>query len=124
MNEKEKAKLGMLYDANYDENILKEMAICRDLCFEYNQLKPSLVKERDKLARKILNKAGKNLVINSPFLCDYGSNITVGDNFYANYYCTILDGVEVIFGDNVFIAPFCGFYTAGHPFNVEQRIKV
>lgn len=121
MTEKEKAKLGMLYDANYDEEIINDCMKCRDLCYEYNQLKPSLLKERDVLIRQILKEAGENLVIHSPFKCDYGYHISVGKNFYANYYCTILDGAEVIFGDNVFIAPFCGFYTAGHPFNVEQR---
>ncbi|MFQ9922272.1 MAG: sugar O-acetyltransferase [Beduini sp.] len=123
MTEKEKAKLGMLYDANYDKELIEESITCRDLCYEYNQLKPSLFEERDTLIRRILNQAGENLVIHSPFKCDYGYNITVGKNFYANYYCTILDGAEVTFGNNVFIAPFCGFYTAGHPFNIEERNK-
>ena len=56
-----------------------------------------------------------------PFFCDYGYNIEIGGNFYANVNCVVLDGAKVKFGDNVFIAPNCGFYTAGHPFDVEQR---
>lgn len=63
------------------------------------------------------------LEIQSPFYCDFGYNIEVGENFYANHGLTILDGAKVIFGDNVFIAPHCGFYTAGHPINAEQRNK-
>lgn len=56
-----------------------------------------------------------------PFYCDYGYNIEIGENFYANMNCVILDEAKVTFGDNVFIAPSCGFYTAGHPLDVEQR---
>ncbi len=57
----------------------------------------------------------------SPFWCDYGYNISVGDNFYANHNCVILDGAQVALGDNVFIAPNCCFSTAGHPIDVEQK---
>lgn len=56
-----------------------------------------------------------------PFHCDYGYNIEIGENFFANYNCVILDGAKVTFGDNVFIAPNCSFYTAGHPIDVLQR---
>ena len=60
-------------------------------------------------------------MINAPFWCDFGYNIQVGENFYANHGCVILDGGKVTFGDNVFIAPDCGFHTAGHPLDAEQR---
>ncbi|MBQ0059589.1 MAG: sugar O-acetyltransferase [Lachnospiraceae bacterium] len=62
-----------------------------------------------------------NIVITAPFYCDYGCNISVGDNFYTNHNVTILDGAPVTFGDNVFIAPNCVFSTAGHPIDAEQR---
>ncbi|MFR7478870.1 MAG: sugar O-acetyltransferase, partial [Acutalibacteraceae bacterium] len=52
---------------------------------------------------------------------DYGSHIQIGENFYTNHNCIILDGAPVVFGDNVFIAPNCTFSTAGHPLDVEQR---
>lgn len=60
-------------------------------------------------------------LLEQPFYCDYGYNIEIGENFYANMNCVILDEAKVTFGDNVFIAPSCGFYTAGHPLDVEQR---
>lgn len=69
----------------------------------------------------ILGKTGKQFTINAPFWCDFGYNIEVGENFYANHGCVILDGAKVTFGDNVFVAPNCGFHTAGHPLDVEQR---
>ena len=61
------------------------------------------------------------MLIEQPFYCDYGYNVHVGENFYANYNLVILDEAPVTFGDNVFIAPFCGFYTAGHPLDAAER---
>lgn len=71
--------------------------------------------------RQILGKIKRNFVITAPFWCDYGYNIEIGENFYTNHNCLILDCVKVIFGDNVFIAPNCCFSTAGHPIDHEQR---
>ena len=61
--------------------------------------------------------------ITAPFWCDYGYNIRLGKNFYSNHNLVILDGAKVIFGDNVFVGPNCGFYTAGHPIDYERRNK-
>ena len=63
----------------------------------------------------------ENVQIESNFFCDYGYNISVGENFYANHNLVILDGAKVEFGDNVFIGPNCGFYTAGHPIDIKSR---
>lgn len=121
MTEKEKRAQGLLYDANYDPEIMAELLFCKDLCFRYNQLLPSDTEGRDSAMRKILGKTGERFTINTPFWCDFGYNIEIGENFYANYGCVILDGAKVTFGDNVFIAPNCGFHTAGHPLDAEQR---
>ena len=121
MTEREKMEQGMLYDANYDEELLAERARCKDLCFAYNQLKPSLIGEQEQIIRQLFGKTGKQFYVTAPFWCDYGSNIEIGENFYTNHNCVILDGAKVVFGDNVFIAPNCGFSTAGHPLDVEQR---
>ena len=121
MTEKEKMKNKMLYNANYDEELIKERIIAKDLCYEYNQLKPSDLENQRKIIKKLFGKTKENFSIVSPFWCDYGYNIEVGDNFFANHNMVILDGAKVIFGDNVFIAPNCGFYTAGHPIDSERR---
>lgn len=121
MTEKDKAARGLLYDANYDPVLSEERLFCKGILYEYNRLHPALLEEREKLIKKLLGKTGRNLIIEQPFLCDYGYNIEVGENFYANTHCTILDAAKVTFGDNVFIASDCGFYTAGHPLDVEQR---
>ena len=121
MTEKEKMKNKMLYNANYDEELIKERIIAKDLCYEYNQLKPSDLENQRKIIKKLFRKTKENFSIVSPFWCDYGYNIEVGDNFFANHNMVILDGAKVIFGDNVFIAPNCGFYTAGHPIDSKRR---
>ena len=62
-------------------------------------------------------------MIEPNFYCDYGYNIEIGENFYSNHNLVILDPAKVIFGDNVFIGPNCGFYTASHPLEAEERNK-
>ncbi len=121
MTEKEKCAADMLYDANYDENLLKERDICKDICFEYNNTKPSELYKKKELLRNLFGKTCGDFTIQAPFWCDYGYNIEIGKNFYANHNLMILDGAKVIFGDNVFIAPDCGFHTAGHPVDAQRR---
>lgn len=119
--EKMKAKAGLLYDANYDETLLRERTVCADLIHELNLIRPSNQKERDTLLRRILGKTKENFTIISPFFCDYGYNIEIGNNFFMNMNCVILDDALVTFGDNVFVAPNCGFYAGGHPLDAERR---
>lgn len=121
MTEKEKMLAGMLYDANNDKNLIKERLLCKDICYEYNNLKPSAIEAQKSLIKKLLGKTKNNFSILAPFWCDYGYNIEIGENFFANHNCIILDCAKVTFGDNVFIAPNCGFYTAGHPLDYKSR---
>lgn len=120
-SEKEKANDGELYNANYDKRLIAERDSCKDVCFEYNNTPPSKGEKREEIIRNLFGKTGKAFNIEPPFYCDYGYNIEIGENFYANHNCIILDGAKVSFGDNVFVAPGCGFYTAGHPFEVDKR---
>lgn len=121
MTEKEKMLAGLLYDANYDTHLINERNEAKELCFTYNQLPPSKAEERKHIIKKLLGKTGKQFYIEPSFFVDYGYNIEIGENFYSNHNLVILDAAKVTFGDNVFIAPNCGFYTAGHPFDVAQR---
>ncbi len=121
MTEKEKRDQGILFNGNYDAKLLAELDACKDQCFTFNQLKPSLHAERVSLLTKLFGKVKSILVVQSPFWCDFGYNIEIGENFYANHGLTILDGAKVIFGDNVFIGPQCGFYTAGHTIDSKRR---
>ncbi len=122
-SEKAKAKAGKLYDANNDIELVSEREACKEVCYELNSLRPSQKKERESIIRRLFGKTGKSFLIEQPFYCDYGYNIEIGENFYSNVNCVILDGAKVTFGDNVFVAPNCGFYTAGHALDAEQRIQ-
>lgn len=123
MTEKEKMLAGMIYDANNDIDLINERVKCKDLCHEYNRLLTSNLEKQQTIIKMLFGSIKGSFVITAPFWCDYGYNIEIGENFYVNHNCVILDAAKVTFGDNVFIAPNCGFYTAGHPLDVEQRNK-
>lgn len=120
MTEKEKMLSQQLYDANSDE-LASERERARELCFEYNRLHPSDKQGQREIMLRLLGKTKGNFHISQSFWCDYGYNIKLGENFYSNHNLVILDCAAVTFGDNVFVAPDCGFYTAGHPIDTERR---
>lgn len=111
----------MLYDANNDKELLEERIRAKDLCYRYNQLRPSDEREQQEIMHQLLGKTKGDFCVMAPFWCDYGYNIEIGEDFYANHNTVILDGAKVTFGDHVFIAPDCGFHTAGHPIDFERR---
>ena len=123
MREKEKMLKGELYDANYDKSLFEERVECKSLCYEYNNLHPAKMDQRKRLIKQILGKTKENFLIEQPFVCDYGYNVEIGENFYANHNLIILDPAKVTFGDNVFIGPNCSFYTPLHPMDAESRNK-
>ena len=121
MTEKEKCREGLLYNPNFDKELINERNICKTLCQEYNKTEYLDAEKRNQLIKKMFGKTQNNFLIEQPFWCDYGYNIEIGENFYSNHNLVILDGAKIIFGNNVFIGPNCGFYTAGHPINVIER---
>lgn len=120
MGEKEKMLSGEMYFA-FDKTLLEERKLAKDLCFEFNQLAPSKIYERRAIIKKLFKKCEDDTHIESDFYCDYGYNISVGENFYVNHNCVMLDCMPITFGDNVLIGPNCGFYTAIHPIDADER---
>lgn len=121
MTEIEKLEAGYLANVNYDQEVLEKIGKCNDLCYEFNQLKPSDREKQTELLKQILGKMGKEVYVNGPLWMDYGYKTTVGDYFFANRNCQIQDGGGVTFGDHVFIGPNCTFTTAEHALDAEQR---
>ena len=111
----------MLCDANNDSTLLAERRAAKDLCHTFNLLPPSDLTGRAEIIKKLLGHTEEDFLFEGPFWCDYGYNIRIGKNFYANHDLVILDGAKVVFGDHVFIGPYSGFYTAGHPIDHERR---
>ncbi|MCC8173352.1 MAG: sugar O-acetyltransferase [Odoribacter sp.] len=120
MTEKEKMISGHLYDAS-DPELMADREYAKGLFYEINALHPSLKEERLALFKKLLGRTGSKFLIEQPFYCDYGYNISIGENFYSNMCITILDCAPVIIGDNVMIAPNVGIYTAAHPVEADRR---
>ncbi|MGV0919300.1 sugar O-acetyltransferase [Empedobacter falsenii] len=120
MTEKEKRENGLLYNPGLDQELQNELRNCKTLCQEYNTTAYSDSEKRRLIIEKII-KTGGNFLIEQPFWCDFGYNIEIGKDFYSNHNLVILDCAKVTFGNNVFIGPNSGFYTAGHPTNVKDR---
>lgn len=120
MTEFEKMLDGALYNSS-DVELVKLRDRAKMLCYKYNNLSPDLKNEKINYLEELFDQKLDNPIVESPFHCDYGFNIKVGKNFYANYNLVILDVNKVVFGDNVFIGPNCGFYTAGHPVDLKTR---
>lgn len=121
MNEKEKMLNGEFYNPQLDETLVNERLIAKKLCYEYNSLSPDDTEKKIKIIKNLFGKTKGTFWIEPTFFCDYGYNIEIGNKFYINHNCTILDCAKVTFGDNVFIGPNCGFYTAIHPLEAEIR---
>ena len=120
MTEKEKMRAGLLFDG-LDEELYRERQKARKLVEELNVLDSDNIERRNELIRVLMGDIGDDFFMEPPFRCDYGYNIHIGRKFYSNFNLVILDGAPVIIGDNVFIAPNVGLYTAGHPLDAAQR---
>jgi maltose O-acetyltransferase len=120
VNQKERMLAGLPYKGWLD-GLEEERTACKKKIYRYNQIMPGQWAELDEALRELLGKAGKNAYIEPPFHCDYGWNIEVGDNFYANYNLTVLDVAKVSVGNNVMLAPNVSIYTAGHPIHPASR---
>ncbi len=114
MTEKEKMLAGMVYDAT-DPELLRELAATRERICDYNTLRPSETEKMRAILKELLGGIGDDeIIINQPFRCDYGRQITVGKRFFANFNLTVLDEARVTFGDDCFIGPNVSIYTACH----------
>lgn len=111
---------GELYFAT-DSELRKEFFRSKKLTREYNATSEEQGRERHEILHKLLGVCGEKIYIEPPFRCDYGKNIFVGENFYANYDCIIIDVCRVKIGKNVLFGPRVGIYTATHPLDAETR---
>lgn len=121
-SEKKKMLSGQPYRA-HDPELEEERYRARLLINEYNQLAPGESSKQQDIIKELLGTSGKQFEVEAPFRCDYGYNIHLGENFYSNFNLVILDCAEVRIGNNAFIGPDVGIYTAGHPVHHELRNK-
>jgi len=120
MSWREDCNAGLLYDTTVPEREADHIR-CADLCWEYNRTRPSDIEKRERLLRQIFGVLGSEPYVEPYFFCGFGYNIEAGDRFFVNNNCVFVDPGKIIFGDDVKIAPQCGFYTALHPLDPEYR---
>lgn len=119
MTEKEKMLAGEFYQA-FDKELVKERNYAKELCHEFNMIDPTNHEKKREILKELF-KTDKNCWIEPTFYCDYGYNIKIGENFYANHGCVILDVNEVKIGNNVLLAPGVKISTAAHPMDPVER---
>lgn len=113
---------GMIYNcANPELEAVRSRA--KDLFFQFNNLNLNNHEARSQIIRELFGKCCEKFRIEGRLYVDYGCNIEVGENFYANDNLVILDAAKVKIGNNVFLGPNVGIYTSGHPIDVERRNK-
>ena len=121
MTEREKMLAGMVY-YGADKELMDELYAVRELLHEFNALSPSDIKGQRRILKNILGSiADDEIIINQPFLCNYGKQISVGKRFFANFRLTILDEGKVTFGDDCFVGPNVSIYTVSHSTDPVER---
>lgn len=122
MNELERMKAGYWLHA-VCPSIGAELLRAEELCFRLNQLPPSRREEREAILRELFGHMGEGCTLHSPFHCDFGTQIRIGDGFVGNFNLTILDEAPVTIGDRVLIGPNVGIYTVSHALQPDQRAE-
>lgn len=118
--EKQKMLDGELYNPG-DEELIIDRLRARRMTRLYNQTIETDHKERSRLIKELFGSTKENVGIEPTFKCDYGYNIHVGENFFMNFDCVILDICEVRFGDNCMLGPGVHIYGATHPLDPVER---
>ena len=119
-SEKTKMIAGEMYNADTEE-LIRERKAARQLTRKFNQTTEEEEHSRQEILHHLFGRTGKDIYVEPSFRCDYGYNIRVGDYFYANFDCLILDVCEVRIGHHCMLAPGVHIYTASHPTDAEQR---
>ncbi|WP_286184237.1 sugar O-acetyltransferase [Clostridium sp. CCUG 7971] len=120
--EKERLLDGELYLAFYKE-LFDERQFAKEALYDFNNMRPSKVEERMDIIKYLFGSSGKNIFMEQPFMCDYGYNMHIGENFYSNHNLMVLDCNTIKIGDNVMIGPNVKIFAAGHPVDAEFRIS-
>jgi len=112
---------GKMYN-DFSPELVKAREKAFLLTKEYNDSFGQVLSEREEILKKLLKNIGINVHFELTFRCEFGSNISIGNNFYANFDCIMLDGCAIDIGDNVMFGPRVGIYTTNHAIDPMERI--
>lgn len=122
MTEWEKLLAGKIYN-DFDDDLFKRRVAAKKIFRVYNKTDDDQIDERSKLLTKLFKKLGERVWIEPDFRCEYGKNITIGNDVYINFGCIILDCAEVVIGDHVLLGPNVGIYPVNHSIDAKERIQ-
>lgn len=121
MNEFEKMRTGYLYNCT-ERSVSKKHNRALRFCERYNKVSVTKWNKRSRIIRKLINCDDKNIYITSPFMLEYGENVTIGKNFFSNFNFTMLDVAKIDIGDNVMIGVNVALVTPMHPLIADERV--
>lgn len=117
----EKCMAGEIYNCHH-EIFLELKKTARALLWKYNSLPYDRKEEKSEVLQSLFGSIGTNVSVGSPFICDYGCNIHLGNNVSVNMNCTFVDCNKITIGNNVLIASNVQIYTATHPVELAERL--
>ncbi|GAA2966533.1 sugar O-acetyltransferase [Lentilactobacillus parakefiri] len=120
LTEKEKMLAGQRY-LNTDPELAEDRRKTRLLVDAFNQSAREDPEQGSRLIKQIFHQTGRKVDLQSPFQCDYGYTVSVGENFFANYGCTFIDVGKITIGKNAMLGPNTSIYSVNHPLGAEER---
>ena len=118
--ETERMLTGEPYDPMAPE-LVADRKRASDLARRYSATSEAERTRRETLLRELFGGVGDAFTVEPPFRCDYGYNVVVGDDFFANYGCVLLDSNAIEFGDRCLLGPGVHVYTPTHPIDPAER---
>lgn len=122
MTEWERMQKGLVYN-DFDQDLFNKRVEAKKLFIAYNKTEDEEVDLRNKIMKQLFKNVGENVWIEPDFRCEFGKNITIGDNVYINFGCIILDCSEVTIGSHTLLGPNIGLYAANHSTDATERIN-
>lgn len=122
MTEWERMQKGLVYN-DFDQDLFNKRVEAKKLFKTYNKTDDEEIDLRNKIMKQLFKNVGENVWIEPDFRCEFGKNITIGDNVYINFGCIILDCSEVTIGSHTLLGPNIGLYAANHSTDATERIN-
>ena len=107
---------------DFDQDLFNRRVEAKKLFRIYNRTEDDETDKRSDIMRRLFKAVGKNVWIEPDFRCEFGKNISIGDDVYINFGCVILDCGQVKIGNQVLIGPNVGIYDANHALDAEERM--
>ena len=121
MSEWDKMQRHEIYD-DFDADLFDRRVEAKKLFKEFNKTTDDEVEKRQEIMKKLFKKVGERVYMEPNFTCEFGKNISLGNDLYINFGCTMLDCGQITIGNNTLLGPNVSLYSANHSLDAEERI--